>query len=154
MGAEVSRAGEADRERYDAHLDELWVHGFVTKETELDSLRDRIMRSSTLLELDRVLDGFPKPEPLPHAKRARDWGVPRNYLPPTIVAATFGLLLAVMPSATFAAGHGEVWNFATALTLVVGLIITAVSLGVMVTMTVKWEDEDDKKGRLFLDENR
>lgn len=152
MGTEVTRAGDADRQRYYDRLDQLFDSGHIASAQELTSMREEVLNARSIRSLNMVLDGMP-PQPLPPQRR--DMGIPRNYIPPCAAGGFLGLLIAVLPSATLTGMHGLLVNFVTTATLITGIVIFVASIATLITASICWEEnENDKKGRRLRDSNR
>jgi len=99
VGSEVTRASDADRERYIEHLSTLFADGLITTRAEMDQLRDQIMAARSLKILNDTMSGFPLP-PIPQQRR--DWGIPERWAPLTIGMGALGVLIAAVPTAALA----------------------------------------------------
>lgn len=149
MDNEVTRTGNADRERYANHLPALHAEGYISME-ELDTMTGRVLRASTLRELDGIMAGFPKP---PEPRRPRDWGIPSNFLPLTAVGSIVGITIAVVPTAALSGHNSSLAAVATGLALAWGIWIVIVAVVAAVVAAVTWDDLDcyDKKQRRVRD---
>lgn len=141
MSGEITRAGDADRQRYIDHLGTLYAEGFIT-EPEVESLRAKILESRSLRMLEMILDGFEQPPPPMPAHPGRDWGVPRNFVPACTAAAAAGLMVAVIP-ATALAHYGDTFsNVLTAFSIVLGALMIVAAIIFACAAASCWEDSD------------
>lgn len=141
MGNEITRACDADRQRFADHLAFLYGQGYIT-EAEAEALRQQIMSARSLSILYSTLSGYPlpEPEPLPAEKRRRDWLVPENFVPACVVTAIAGLLTAVVPATALAHRGDTVSNVLTATAIVSGIILVLVAILVAAIASCRWED--------------
>jgi hypothetical protein len=140
MGTGITRACNADRERFTDHLSVLYGKGYIT-DAEEDALREQIMSARSLSVLYSTLSGYPLPEePVPPAARRRDWSVPENWVPACIATAITGFLTAVVPATALAHRGDTLSNVLTALSIVSGIILVLVAVVVSVIASCRWED--------------
>ena len=139
MGAEITRACDADRERFTEHLSFLYGKGYVT-EAEAEALRQQIMSARSLSLLESTLSGYPLPEPPPSERQRRDWTVPENFVPACIVTAITGLMVAVVPATALAHRGDTLSNVMTATSIVTGIILVLVACLVAAIAGCHWED--------------
>lgn len=138
MGTEITRACDADRERFTEHLAYLYGKGFITTDAEAEELRRQIMSARSLAVLNSTLSGYPLPEPEP--SKRRDWSVPENFVPACVVTAIAGLLTAVVPATALAHRGDTVSNVLTATAIVSGGILVLVAILVAVIASCRWQD--------------
>jgi hypothetical protein len=115
-----SRIGDADRERAQAHLGNMYADGRLTAE-ETEKRRAFIATAETRQQLTQILDDLP-PYPQPAGKT--EWETP------ILVAGIIGgLLLAVLPLTCLSAAHagGPGAAAVIAITFILGLALSAVS---------------------------
>ena len=137
MGSEVTRASDADRQRYVDHLSYLFAEGYIKTRAEAEEIRDRLLEARSLSILDNTLFGFPQP-PIP--ERPRDWGIPERWVPATVGLAFLGVLIAAVPT-TALAHHGDtVSNAFTATFFVTGIMIVIAAVIIACCAACSWEN--------------
>lgn len=138
MGSEMQRVGDLDRDRYLDHVDVLYQAGYIRDEYELVEVREKIGRARSIGDLDRVLAGMPLPET---PKEPRDWGIPRNWGPLFISTGTTGVLIAALTPIALQNFHATSAQVISALAIIVGIIITFLSIIGAFIAGVCWDDE-------------
>lgn len=123
-GTEVTRAGRADRDRYVAHLENLYVSEHIDKE-ELDGLRDTVLAVRDLRSLDKALDGLPKP---PEPVQPPDMSIPENFTAHYLRRMSIGLLAALLPTVLLSGERGVLASGVKAVFLIAGLSIVVVAV--------------------------
>jgi hypothetical protein len=88
MNTEITRANDADREKYAKHLSTLYAEGYVTDE-EAAQMRDKIFAARDLTTLHYIFAGMPLPE-----KKMRISGLNQDH--PERFWAAGGICFAVM----------------------------------------------------------
>lgn len=141
VGSEITRAGDADRERYISHLNGLYASGYIDDQ-ELEDMRTQILAARGLPGLDNLMAGFPLPAP---PKRPRDWGIPRNFIPVCTGTGVLGLLTAVLPSQALLGQHGLAANLLTSFTVIVGVVAVIVSVITMAAASLMWDESESEK---------
>jgi len=148
MDSEITRACDADRDRYAQHLPLLHARGFITVE-EWDAKLDAVYASTTRTDLDAVMAGLPRPRAAPGHRR--DWGLPVRFVPACTLGGIAGLLVAALPGVALAHQHGAVAAVVAIAALIIGVVITISSLILLVTAGICWSDEQHKKARVERD---
>ena len=153
MGSEITRASDADRERYERHLSYLFSEGYIKTRGEAEELRTQIMEARSLSMLTSALSGFPPP-PVP--EQPRDWGIPERWAPITIGVAILGIFTAVVPT-TALAHHGDTWsNVLTATFFVLGMVMVVAAIIASICFSISWDNigQFERERRRSLDRNR
>lgn len=152
MGTEITRAGDADRQRYVDHLNELVGDGYVSP-VEAEALRDQIMRARSLKVLNDTLSGMPLP-PMP--RQRRDWGIPERWVPVTIGIGLVGALVAAVPPTALAHHHDSLSNSLSVTFIVVGIMIIVAAIVAASCAAVSWENAGThgREQRRSADRNR
>ena len=152
VGGEITRACDADRERYLMHLPGLHARGYITQ-AQWDEMSDKVLAATDLAELDKLLYGLPKPARAPRRWRDRDWGIPRNFVPAVVAAGFAGLLLTTVP-ATVLTGHGIPAKVTVLVSALAGSMILGVTLVLMTVAACCWAEKgaEEKKRRLLRDQ--
>lgn len=141
MGQEITRASNADRDRYANHIPELFTQGLITEE-QMFHMLDMVLKAQTLVQLDDLLAGLPQPEMQP---RPRDYAVPRNFLRVGLAATLFGLTLAVAVPTALSGHHGTVAATVAALCILWGVWTTVAAVVVMIVKGVAWGDMSERE---------
>jgi hypothetical protein len=136
MGTEITRASDADRERFAGHLSVLYGKGYIT-EAEAEEIRQQILRARSLSVLESALSGFPQPE---NQRPKTDWGMPERFLPACIAAGITGIMVAVVPVTALAHRGDSLSNVLSAVSIITGLAIVVVALIVAVCAGCSWDD--------------
>lgn len=143
MDSEITRASSADRDRYAYLVPGLFTDGYLSEE-DMHAMIGRILQAETLAELDRIMDGYPKP---PHPRRPRDMGIPGNFLPACAAASLVGITVAVVPTAALSGNHSAFAAVATGLALCWGIWIVIVAIIAAVTGAFSWDNQDSHDQR-------
>lgn len=141
MGQEITRASNADRDRYANHIPELFTQGLITEE-QMFHMLDMVLKAQTLVQLDDLLAGFPQPEMQP---RPRDYAVPRNFVPVCAAWSLVGLTLAVVPVAALWDIRGAPAATVAAACALWGVWITIVAVIAMFVKLDAWDDLGDRE---------
>ena len=160
MTCEVTRACDADRERYLSHLNgKLVGEGYVTPD-EADEMQDLIFAANKLTNLEAILTnrGLPVPPrpvlPQVQSLRRRDYGIPENFLPAGIALIMTGLLVGILPAVGLSAVHNGLADMLVAFCQVCGFGTAMWTAVLMIVGVCFWEEEYDKAKRRARDRTR
>lgn len=153
MGSEITRASDADRQRYEEHLSTLFADGFIRTRAEAEQLRTQIMEARSLSVLTSALSGYPQP-PIP--EQPRDWGIPERWVPITIGTGILGVFIAAVPTTALAHRGDTVSNVLTAVFFVIGLMTIIASIITACCAYASWDNagQSARQRRRSVDRNR
>ena len=153
MGSEVTRASDADRERYAEHLSYLFAEGYIRTRSEADQLRGQLLEARSIKVLNDTMSGFPLP-PMPPQRR--DWGIPERWAPVTIAAGALGILTAAVPTTALAHRDDSLSNALVAAFFALGMIIVVVAAITALCAGISWDSigQSERERRRSMDRNR
>lgn len=153
MESEVTRASDADRQRYVEHLSTLFADGYIKNRAEAEQLRTQLLEARSVSVLKSTMSGYPLP-PMP--RQRRDWGIPERWAPITIAAGVLGVFIAAVPTAALA-HHGDSFaNMLTAAFLAIGIVMVVVAIIAGICFACSWENigASERARRREADRNR